>query len=109
MITYPCNKCSSRISERLFKLNNWICNYCLNKPIEINKTESTWININEIKAPVISPNIIPSLPRYSSSYINNKLKKNYKSIINERCCIKVWEDSYILHSDIINSYKLNIK
>ena len=94
MITYPCNKCSSKISERLFKLNNWICNYCLNKPIEINKTESD--------------NIIPSLPRYSSSQLVHKLNKNYYSVLNERCCIKVWEDSYILHSDIINSYRSSL-
>ena len=44
------------------------------------------------------------LPLYTASYLNNKLKKDFNSIKNETCCVKVW-DLYILHTDIINQFK----
>lgn len=43
---------------------------------------------------------------YSSSYLNNKMNKDLNSIKNERICIKV-EWWYILHSDIIEQFKIN--
>ena len=49
-----------------------------------------------------------NLPKYTASYLNNKLKINYYSIKNEICCIKVW-DKYILHEDIIAYYKLSLQ
>jgi hypothetical protein len=45
---------------------------------------------------------------YTKSYINHKFKYNLNSIKNETNCIKV-EWWYILHSDIIENYKINYK
>lgn len=76
-----------------------LCNTCIAKPKPVEIKELEVISpANEL--PFISTN----LPTYTASYLNNKLKKDYNSIINERCCIKVG-DKYILHEDIINHYK----
>ena len=70
-------------------------------------------NVKEIKPDIIK-NVVKQemvewdtfewLNLYTASYLNNKLKKDYNSIKQEKICIKVW-DKYILHEDIINKFK----
>lgn len=90
MLLKNCEQCDWKISDRLYQLNNWICNTCLNKPKPVDIIEDS---INHTK-----------LPTYTASQLVHKHNKNYNSILNERCCIKVW-DKYILHEDIIKYYK----
>ena len=95
MILKNCNKCKCKISERLYEVNNWICNTCKNIPQEVKvkevKVETSWDTYNW-------------LPLYTASYLTHELKKNYNSIKNEKICIK-YKDKYILHSDIIEQFK----
>lgn len=101
------NKCSKCWREYIWAYcPNW-CNSVkqeekiFTEKIEIKKEIIPDIPKEEIKE--VKTNI--KLPIYSSSYLHNKLNKNINSIKKEKCCIKVWEDKYILHSDIIKLYK----
>lgn len=70
----------------------------VNNLIEEVFKEINWQEVNTIKW----------IPLYTASYIQTRFNKNYYSIINERCCIKVG-DKYILHEDIINSFKTSLQ
>lgn len=93
----PCNICWKETVMWTIIANKWSCMDCINKKSDIIKSEI-------IKQEIKKPDVI-SLPMYTASYLNNKLNKDYKSIINERCCVKVW-DKYILHEDIITNFIL---
>lgn len=106
MILKNCDKCWAKISERLYDTNQGICNYCKQEPKPTPKP--TIKKEPKVKVPTIKETVTTEtfkwLPLYTASYLNNKLKKDFNSIKNETCCVKVW-DNYILHTDIINQFK----
>lgn len=105
MILKNCDKCRSIISERLYQLNNWICNNCKNtntKNVEVIKEIEVTKSIE-----VTSQDKYNWLPVYTSSYLHNKLNINLNSIKNQKVCVK-YKDKYILHEDIINQFKDSI-
>jgi len=103
MILKNCNKCWCKISERLYEINNWICNTCKSIPQEI-KLKEVKVVEDKPKQVETSEEFYKWLPLYSSYYLNKKKNINLNSIKNEIVCIK-YKDKYILKEDIIKQFK----
>ena len=98
---WVCNKCWEETLLWILLLNNGKCNKCKELSEEIKEVEVVKKEVQETSW------TYNWLPIYSASYLNKKLHKDYNSIKSEKICVKVkwW---YILHEDIIQSFKESI-
>ena len=107
----------ARIQKCTKCLREYSTMYCTNCWVEETKQEVIKQEPKVIKSKPVKKEVtinhsnwdlINWLPLYTASYLNNKKHINLNSIKNEIVCIKYW-DKYILHSDIIDQFKLSLE